>query len=472
MSKKLFFIFLFAFLIRLISLNQSLWLDEATTARVVREYELTRIVNEFSPNDFHPPLYYLFMKGWTNIFGYSEAALRFPSIIFSLGVGWFVYLTGGIWPAIFFLFNPLIIYYSQEARMYMMATFFLTGVLYYFIKISNLKTQNSCSQSWKLCDGRRANLQLKWSILFGLFLILSLLTFYGSVFLIAAFLVYFLYKKQYKYFILNTLYLILFFLLISPLFYQQFINSKIVLANVSHWSLVLGKANLKNLLLIPIKFSIGRIDFYPKWIYYAVTGVWTIFVFFSLFKNLKLKNKKLLKTPAYSAGREKLELKILFAYLFIFPLLLGFFVSFFTPLLQYFRFIYLIPIMAILLAKNKGSLNQYILAAGFLVFSFAYLLFPQFHREDWRSLAKDIPARSVVYMIKSSSDPIKYYRPDLEIKELEKLADLKNFKKIIVIPYTAQIYGLDYQQKLIDQNFSLKKKISYREVVAEIWVKD
>src|SRR3989338_10879187 len=117
--------------------------------------------------------------------------------------------------------------------------------------------------------------------------------------------IYLLYKKQYKFLIVSLLAFIVSLLTISSLLYQQFINSKIALNNVSNWSLVLGKANLKNLLLIPIKFSIGRISFYPKWLYWVVAGIWTVFVF------SKLKNISLL------------------LYLLIVPLLLGFMVSFF-----------------------------------------------------------------------------------------------------------------------------------------------
>ena len=93
-KKILFLIFFLAFLVRLISLDQSLWLDEATTARVVHKYNFFEIVTKFSPNDFHPPLYYLIMKVWTNMFGYSEIALRMPSILFSLLTGYLVYLLG------------------------------------------------------------------------------------------------------------------------------------------------------------------------------------------------------------------------------------------------------------------------------------------------------------------------------------------------------------------------------------------
>src|SRR3989339_1204426 len=91
LNKKIFFIFLFAFLVRLIALNQSLWLDEAVTAKVVMNYGFTEIVSKFSPTDFHPPLYYLFMKLWTNVFGYSEIALRMPSVLFSLMTGYVIY---------------------------------------------------------------------------------------------------------------------------------------------------------------------------------------------------------------------------------------------------------------------------------------------------------------------------------------------------------------------------------------------
>jgi uncharacterized membrane protein len=445
MNKKIFFVFLFAFLIRLIALNQSLWLDEAVTANVIRHFNLTQIISKFSPTDFHPPLYYLFMKLWTNLFGFSEIALRMPSVLFSLMTGYVVFLIGGIWAAVFFLFNPLIVYYSQEARMYMMTTFFLTSALYFFI--SNKKNQ----------------------IFFTLFISLAFLTFYGSIFLIAPMLLYFLYKKQYKVFILNTLYFTLVALLISPLLYQQLVNSKITMSGVTNWSLVLGKANIKNLLLIPIKFSIGRISFYPKWLYWGIAGIWTGFVLFSI--------KTVLNKTVF--------IKTVF-YLFIFPLFLGFLVSFFTPMLQYFRFIYLIPIVSILLATGKKtSMYRYIEVFGFVVFSLVYLLLPQFHREDWKSLVKSLPKDKPVYMIMASSDPVKYYSSNLRVKELTLLRQgfllrqdyggqvggqgesLEN--EITVIPFSAGVYGLDYKSFLTESGYQLKKEVSFREVTLEQW---
>ena len=441
MNKKILLIFFFAFAIRLIALNQSLWLDEAVTANVVKNFDLTQIISKFSPTDFHPPLYYLFMKLWTNLFGYSEIALRMPSILFSLMTGYVVYLIGGVWAMAFFLFNPLIVYYSQEARMYMMVTFLLTAALYFFLKILSTKGLDS---------RLRGN-----DILLGLFISLAFLTFYGSIFLIVSFLIYYLYKKNYKFFILNTLYFILVVLVISPLLYHQFLNSKIALENVANWSATLGKANIKNLLLIPIKFSIGRISFYPKLVYWIISGIWTGFILFTI------------KT----VFQKTVFIKTVF-YLLIFPLILGFLVSFFTPMLQHFRFIYLIPILAIILASGKKtSMYRYIEVTGFVIFSLVYLLSSQFHREDWKSLVKSLPKNVPVYMIMSSSDPVKYYSRNLTINNLASLQVSEFEKEITVIPFSFGVHGLDYKSLLSNKGYQLKKEISFREVTYERWVR-
>jgi uncharacterized membrane protein len=456
MSKKIIFIFLIAFLIRLIALNQSLWLDEGTTARVVSQYNYSEILTKFSPHDFHPPLYYLFLKGWTGIFGYSEITLRMPSVLFSLLTGYLVYLLGGVWAAIFFLFNPLIIYYSQEARMYMMMTLFTTAGIYYMLKslsVNELTSYGLKNQKLKIKD-QNDNSKFKYILFMNLFFILSFYTFYGSIFLIMAMFIYFLYKKQCKFFLFSLFIFLFSFILISPLLYQQLVNAKVSLTAVTNWSLVLGKANLKNLLLIPIKFSIGRISFYPKWLYWGIAGIWTTFIWlFVLIQKLKVKS---------------------LLFLLLFPLILGFIVSFFVPMLQYFRFLFLIPIMAIILASANVSTclsaGRYIAIIGFVVFSSAYLLLPQFHREDWKSLVRSLPKDKPVYMILASSDPVKYYNRSLKVLRLESLKESKE-NNIIVVPYTAEIYGFDYQKILKEKNYRLTDKKTFRGLVLEQYSK-
>lgn len=433
MKKSLTLLFLAAFLIRLIALDQSFWLDETTTARVVKNLSFSQIFTQFSPHDFHPPLYYWFMKSWSNLFGYSEISLRLPSVIFSLLTGWVVYKivkllnsqATAMWAAAFFLFNPLIVYYSQEARMYMMATFLLTTALYFFLKILNIKYQ-------------RSNAHIKNQILFGLFISLSFLTFYGSIFLIIPMLFWLLYKKQYYTFLITFSLFLASFLLISPLLYRQFLNSQIVVSTVLNWKQVLGPASLKNLVLIPIKFTTGRIDFQPLF------GLWTAFIFYFVIKNSLL------------------------LFLFFSPIFLGVIFSFFTPLLQYFRFIYLLPIMTILLASSTNTtIIRIIVAGGFIIFSSAYLLNPQYHREDWKSLVKNLPTNKV-YAVASSKDPVLFYNSKILVEDISKP---KNEKELIIIPYAVEIYGVDYRSDLTKRNFKLLDTKSFRGVSFEKWSK-
>ena len=440
--------FISVFLIRLIALNQSLWLDEGTTARVVKEYGFTQIVSGFSRSDFHPPLYYFFMKAWTLVFGTSEIALRMPSVIFSILTGWIIYLIGGVWPAAFFLFNPLVIYYSQEARMYLMATFFLTGSIYYLLQL--VIARRSRSNPVNILHLTRLPRSLR-SLAMTVCILLSFLTFYGSIFLIAPMLLYLLYKKDYRSFLMSSFALGLSLIIISPLLYQQLLNSKKALGIVLNWKQVLGTVNIKNLLLIPIKFSFGRISFYPKKNYYLIAGLWSALVW--LF--------------AIKGGIKKRLLLFLAAT----PILIGLIFSFFTPLLQYFRFLYLLPIISILIAVGANKQWQrWTILIGFTALSLVYLINPGFHREDWKSLALKISPNKPVYMIPSSSDALRYYKNNIKIYNLLKINNLQE-NNIIIIPYTSEIYGFDYHQILKEKKYILTSIEYSRGLSFENWKK-
>lgn len=454
MKKPLFLMFLLAFLIRLISLDQSFWLDEATSAKVVQQYGFQRILTDFSPHDFHPPLYYLTLKFWTNIFGYSEIVLRIPSVLFSLLSGWFIFLIGkklknnqvGFWAAVFFLFNPLIIYYSQEARMYMMVTFLLTAAFYYYFQTETYSS-SGVEKINKFSTGSNNNIFLTNLLFF-----LAFLTFYGSIFLIISFYIYLFYKKRYRSLFLLLPGFVLGLLLASPLLYQQFTNSQFILLQVKNWSLVLGQANVKNLLLIPIKFSFGRISFEPKPIYYALSGVWTAMVFWFAYRGAKPKNQLLLS-------------------LFALPIVLGFIFSFFMPLLQYFRFLYLIPFLTLLMAFGTNiNWQKILISAVFIILSFVYLLVPQFHREDWKGLVKNLPEDEKIYMILSSSDPVLYYDDRLSLNDLKNTNEITgDIRRIIIIPYTIEIHGIDYRSSMQKQKFHLQNTVIYRGLTVEYW---
>jgi len=488
---KLQLLFLSAFLIRLISINQSLWLDEATTAMTVKNYSFWQIIIQFSPTDFHPPLYYLLMDTWTNVFGYSEISLRMPSVLFSLGTGYVIYHIAkrsfdshsfaqddksgrklAIWSAAFFLFNPLIIYYSQEARMYSMVTFFVAVSFYYLVKLLN--------------DNSYKNL-----VLLNTFLILSFYTFYASVFFIAAVFLYLLIKKKYKVLSISSFAFIFSIAIIFPLFSTQYLNSRIALETVQNWSLVLGNVTLKNILLFPIKFTSGRISFEPKMIYYILSGFWAVLI--GIILGIK------------SYANSNSEVKKLLFFLIV-PSIFGLIFSFNSPLLQYFRFSYLIVFLSLLLPSSSDmsedsffrtmpwaplgdgvrknvvelvKLSNIIFLSGFIIWSFVYLLMPQFHREDWKSLAKMLESeKAPIYMIESSSDPLRYYSPDIEVRGLRPLIYVDpstsvgmTKKSIIVIPYTADIHGIDYATRLSSSGYANSQTLSVRGITYQVWLK-
>src|SRR3989338_7517756 len=117
-------------ILRLISLNQSLWLDEAINVMAANSYSFFEMITQYAIADFHPPGWFIILWLWGKLFGYSEIAVRLPSVIFGVLTIYSVYLIGkkivsqnlGLIAALLFAINPLHIYYSQEARIYAFAT--------------------------------------------------------------------------------------------------------------------------------------------------------------------------------------------------------------------------------------------------------------------------------------------------------------------------------------------------------------
>src|SRR3989344_764096 len=87
-------VLILAVVLRLVSLNQSLWLDEAINVNVAQVLSLKRLILDYSLGDFHPPLYNAVLYFWIKVFGSSEIATRMPSVIFAIGNILTVYLIG------------------------------------------------------------------------------------------------------------------------------------------------------------------------------------------------------------------------------------------------------------------------------------------------------------------------------------------------------------------------------------------
>jgi 4-amino-4-deoxy-L-arabinose transferase-like glycosyltransferase len=108
--------------------GQSLWADEGNSAALVR-HSFIEIARR-TAFDIHPPFYYWLLKSWTFIFGTSEIGLRSLSALLGVALVYVIGILGTRWfsprvgllAAFIAAVSPLQIYYSQEARMYMLLT--------------------------------------------------------------------------------------------------------------------------------------------------------------------------------------------------------------------------------------------------------------------------------------------------------------------------------------------------------------
>ncbi|MEN9328509.1 MAG: putative rane protein [Candidatus Parcubacteria bacterium] len=121
---------------------QSFWRDEAFTYLLAQNSIINILV--YTAKDYNPPLYYLIMHIWMFIFGHSEIAMRSVSLICYWATLYVAYLfmtecmgismkKALMYLALFF-FNPILIYYAYEARMYTMFAFMSTLSFYAFYK--------------------------------------------------------------------------------------------------------------------------------------------------------------------------------------------------------------------------------------------------------------------------------------------------------------------------------------------------
>lgn len=117
----------------------SLFLDEAVAIYETQDGVGKTI--EFSANDPTPPLFYLVLSVWTQIFGISEASARFPSMIFSSITAALIFLLGcrhfgaraGLYSALLFTCSAIGMVFAHEARSYALAGMLTTMSYFLFL---------------------------------------------------------------------------------------------------------------------------------------------------------------------------------------------------------------------------------------------------------------------------------------------------------------------------------------------------
>ncbi|MBI4008867.1 glycosyltransferase family 39 protein, partial [Candidatus Roizmanbacteria bacterium] len=135
---KLILVIFLALLLRLYNLGQSFWLDEA--AQVI---ESARPLNEQLNigADFHPPLYHLLLHFWMYL-GNSEIWIRLLSVGLGLGVVFITYKTAkllfsenvALVSSFLVAISPYLIWYSQEARPYILFVFLSLISTFFLLK--------------------------------------------------------------------------------------------------------------------------------------------------------------------------------------------------------------------------------------------------------------------------------------------------------------------------------------------------
>ena len=119
--------------------------------------------------------------------------------------------------------------------------------------------------------------------------------------------------------------------------------------------------------------------------------------------------------------------------------------------------------MCLVLTINTDKIWQKMLVGGgFLIFSLMYVLNPNYYREDWKSVTNNLIGNQV-YMIGSFGDPVKFYNPDIKIKDIK--TELPTEKEIWVIPYGEAIHGINMKEKLTNLGYKKIEEKNFREII-------
>ncbi len=436
-------VLILAAVLRLINLNQGLWLDEAINVVYARSTDFWWFVSKYPVGDFHPPGWFALLWVWEYIFGSSEVAVRLPSVILGIATVWLTYLLGkelfnkkiGLFAALLLAIAPLHVYYSQEARMYALAAFSVT-LSFYFLN--------------------RLILKKRWAdIGFMVSIVLILYSDYLAYLVIPAQFVYLILQKkitrQTLTFFLAPNLAILPWLFIFLIQLKTGVNTAL---NLPGWSNVVG-GTFNELLLIPLKTFFGRASFQDRNLY-TIVSVLAASIYGVIF--------------ASSLRKANQTTKLLIIWIGI-PLLSAFLISFFVPVLSYFRMIFILPAVYLLLAKGIDNLPKKLALPSFLIICLisvlslgAYYLNPAFQREDWRGainfISKNINKESVVVFENNEIPaPARYYASDLSNFKAGLSPDLEesllNKRQVFLFEYLADVYDPDrvVEKKLKELDF-------------------
>lgn len=360
----IYLILFFGFFLRLIGINQSLWLDEAAQA-IVSSSDLKSIW--LRDADFHPPLFHTILHFWEMI-STNEVFMRILPLFFGILSIYALYIFAkkhfsekvALTAAFLLAVSPFHVIYSQELRSYSLLV--LMGIL---------SVHFLFEKKWKT---------------YVLINVLGFFTNYVYVFVIFSELIWvFISRKKSltRNFLLAQFILVVVFVLWLPEFLFQLKAGSTLMSQLPEWRMLSSPNFLIAIPLTIFKFIGGKIAIsrLPLMIFYAslINGIF-LWIFYGLYKRINPKS--------------------LFLFLMIFvPLILALLISFFIPLNNPPRLIFVVPFICLGVAyfidlyKDKHLIYIFFLISVFGIFmqNAAFIN----RKEDWKSAVSFIDKNTI-----------------------------------------------------------------------------
>lgn len=453
----IYLILLLAFILRLPLLNGSFWLDEAAqyleSARPLTEQLQIR-------DDFQPPLMHLL----------TFIAIRLGSLFNYQSTEWFLRLAVSLIPGVITIWAIYQIALKLfDRKVALLTSLFLATSSFHIFYSQELRPYSlpamwATLATWQLITFLK-NGKLKAKILFVIFSVLGLYSSYLYPFLLIGQFVYLLFskRKNFQKILFLAAAIILPFLPWLPKFLEQLQAGQELRLSMPGWDKVVSLPQLKTAALVPAKFIFGVSDLQLNYLYVFLTlALVSPFIYFLY---LAFKNTEY---------RKKLNFFLLLLFL---PLILSWLISFFVPVLQAKRVLYLLPYFSLLEAfliitysKKHQHLAKIFLATTLAInlgSTIAYWQQPKLQRENWRALEQEISSKFpkdstiVVFSFNQEFAPWQLYDQN-QYKTLSTgtfyLDNLENpAEKFKVLSDYHYVLVFDYLRDLTDPNNLLLK---------------
>lgn len=122
--------------------DQPIWFDESYTLQNIDTNSTKKVIEQTAKNEGTPPLYFIGLYHWTNIFGKSPGALRTPSVLFGCLSLIIIFMIAnrlydkkaGLFAMALMAFSMANVMLSQEARAYSLFIFLSLLSTYFYIR--------------------------------------------------------------------------------------------------------------------------------------------------------------------------------------------------------------------------------------------------------------------------------------------------------------------------------------------------